>query len=50
MAAALRQSEVCVGVRRAEMAEAVAGYPEVAAAFTELARTKQNYDRKMSED
>ena len=37
-------------VLRAEMAAAVSGYPEVAAAFTELARAKQNYDRKMSED
>ena len=35
---------------RAEMSAAVSGYPEVAAAFAELARTKQNYDRKMSGD
>ncbi|MGI9261690.1 MAG: hypothetical protein ACR2QR_06630 [Woeseiaceae bacterium] len=35
---------------RAEMTAAISDYPDVAAAFAELTRTKRNYELKMAED
>jgi hypothetical protein len=35
---------------RAELSAAVSDYPEVAAAFAELRRTKRNYELKMAEE